>query len=395
MSGNISPSGTSTGAIVASISKSHPDYWYSWTRDSALTMDVLTILQEFVDEHPELNINVQSKSQWDSYFSDYAQFSFKNQHTRTKSQDIDDSNLGEPKFNVDGSAYDRPWGRPQNDGPALRSYAMIKYLQASGRKTDWYSSDKESIIKKDCEYVSQKLNAPSFDLWEEVLGMHFYNAVVYDKALEACSEIATAYSDPGAASWYTKQRQIAQQHIRNHMNGDYIIQTYDKRGGANKPSNLDIATVLAILHTSVQPGDSVYASHPKVLATVVKLQKAFYNVYPLNNNPEKIKEAEENNLGTAYGRYPEDMYNGYDSSGNANPWFLATASVGEYFYLLVSEYTDLKKVEVNNANKEFFSNTLNLPLENGVYDQSHPLFKAVLKQLFNLGDKQIRRMLVI
>ncbi|RQM05013.1 hypothetical protein DH86_00003734, partial [Scytalidium sp. 3C] len=35
--------------------------------------------------------------------------------------------LGEPKFNVDLSAFTGSWGRPQRDGPALRATALITY----------------------------------------------------------------------------------------------------------------------------------------------------------------------------------------------------------------------------------------------------------------------------
>lgn len=35
--------------------------------------------------------------------------------------------LGEPKFNVDKTAFTGAWGRPQRDGPALRATAMIAY----------------------------------------------------------------------------------------------------------------------------------------------------------------------------------------------------------------------------------------------------------------------------
>lgn len=37
--------------------------------------------------------------------------------------------LGEPKFNVDESAYTGSWGRPQRDGPALRATALIDFGQ--------------------------------------------------------------------------------------------------------------------------------------------------------------------------------------------------------------------------------------------------------------------------
>lgn len=35
--------------------------------------------------------------------------------------------LGEPKFNVDMTAFTGAWGRPQRDGPALRATALIAY----------------------------------------------------------------------------------------------------------------------------------------------------------------------------------------------------------------------------------------------------------------------------
>lgn len=37
--------------------------------------------------------------------------------------------LGEPKFNVDETAFTGPWGRPQRDGPALRATALIDFGQ--------------------------------------------------------------------------------------------------------------------------------------------------------------------------------------------------------------------------------------------------------------------------
>lgn len=36
--------------------------------------------------------------------------------------------LGEPKFMVNGLVYPFPWGRPQNDGPALRILSLGRIL---------------------------------------------------------------------------------------------------------------------------------------------------------------------------------------------------------------------------------------------------------------------------
>jgi glucoamylase len=35
--------------------------------------------------------------------------------------------LGEPKFNIDETAFTGAWGRPQRDGPALRATALIDF----------------------------------------------------------------------------------------------------------------------------------------------------------------------------------------------------------------------------------------------------------------------------
>lgn len=43
------------------------------------------------------------------------------------SGDLGSGGLGEPKFNVDETAFTGAWGRPQRDGPALRATAMIAY----------------------------------------------------------------------------------------------------------------------------------------------------------------------------------------------------------------------------------------------------------------------------
>ena len=37
----------------------------------------------------------------------------------------DGTGLGEPKFNVDETAFTGSWGRPQRDGPALRATTLI------------------------------------------------------------------------------------------------------------------------------------------------------------------------------------------------------------------------------------------------------------------------------
>lgn len=87
---NINPPGTSRGFFAASLSTYKPDYFYTWTRDSALVARVIAAL-------PDTNLTV---------LTDYVDFQIKAQVTPTVCHC-----LGEPKFNTDGSGYTGSWGR--------------------------------------------------------------------------------------------------------------------------------------------------------------------------------------------------------------------------------------------------------------------------------------------
>ena len=76
------------------------------------------------------------------------------------------SGLGEPKINIDCTPFNGEWGRPQNDGPALRGIMMLKIIDIFKFN---YDIDKliRPIIIKDIEYLLQNYDKVSFDLWEE------------------------------------------------------------------------------------------------------------------------------------------------------------------------------------------------------------------------------------
>ena len=40
----------------------------------------------------------------------------------------DGTGLGEPKFEINQTAFKGSWGRPQRDGPALRAIALMSYI---------------------------------------------------------------------------------------------------------------------------------------------------------------------------------------------------------------------------------------------------------------------------
>lgn len=157
--------GAAAGFVVASPSKANPDCksiislfclivnthheadFYTWTRDSALTLKM--IVDEFLLGATELQ----------PYIEDYLHAQAVLQTVTNPSGTLLPSGkgLGEPKYNVDGTRYNGNWGRPQRDGPALRAIALITYsnwLVANGQvaraKTVVWP-----IISNDLSYVGQ------------------------------------------------------------------------------------------------------------------------------------------------------------------------------------------------------------------------------------------------
>ena len=152
--------GAFPGIVVAAPSTLNPNYFYTWTRDSALTFTML------IDEL------VLGNNSFQYLIDDYVRAQAILQTIANPSGTLYPAGLGlgEPKFYTNESRFDGDWGRPQRDGPALRSIALMNYcnyLLGKGqmsmvKNTIW------PIILNDLKYVGQYWNQTGYDLWEEV-----------------------------------------------------------------------------------------------------------------------------------------------------------------------------------------------------------------------------------
>ena len=325
---NISPPGTAPGVVVASPSRVNPNYYYHWVRDSGLVMDTVVKLYQGATSTNE-------RTHYFQMLSDYVSFSRGNQLTPNWS-----GGLGEPKFNVDGSAYNFSWGRPQNDSPGIRATALIHFAnqlinegQIAWVQTRLYNPNQAggTVIKEDLEYVSQHWRESSFDLWEEVKGKHFYTKMVQRRSLIEGADLADRLGDIGARDWYRLQASQLENEIRKHWDDSrgYLVATLNPEAQRPfKPSGLDVAVVLGVLHGYAS--DGFYGpTSDQVLKSAAKIRAAFQNVYGINANL---------NVGTAIGRYPEDTYNGFTTAGEGNPWVLATNAFAELYYRAANEW---------------------------------------------------------
>lgn len=331
------------GAIVASPSKQNPNYYYDWIRDSAMAMGLVEDWFEFDHQNDHKKILIQYVS-WSEQIQQLVD--------PLPDQDI----LGEPKFHVDGKPFTESWGRPQNDGPALRALVLIRFAHQLLKQhdTDYvkkhlYNANLDpntmGVIKKDLEYVAHHWQHANFDLWEEIYGHHFFTTIVQQKALIEGALLAQELNDQAACDFYIKQALLLNQQLKKHADqgNQLITATLAPHPGPQKKLELDTSVVLAIL---MHPKNDVLSiNHSYVQHTIDALHHEFNEAFPINNNaPGAI----------LFGRYPGDTYDGYQSGGQGNPWFILTATMAEYYYTLAGQ------LKAGEFNKPLFNKYLRL-----------------------------------
>jgi glucoamylase len=310
------------GSVVASpVLASYdpdPDYFFHWYRDSSVVMDALRILYErgtLGDEAPQL-------------FAEFVQFSLAADQLDGRAlveqpqwrervrpdfvqylrQDTD-LNLahgerirGETRLNADGTLDISSWPRPQHDGIATRALTLMRWLKLPSLEAAVREAATR-LLKTDLHYTRRHWAEPSYDIWEEDLGTHYYTLCVAAAALgddPACPAIYRMLDD----FWDNAQ-------------GYYRSRTL--HSGAASPKQLDIAVILAAVHTDL-PGGRHSPGDPHLHATLDRLEELFAAQYAIN--AERPAGA-----GPAMGRYATDVY----YSGGA--YYFSTLGAAEFCYL--------------------------------------------------------------
>lgn len=376
------------GVIVASPSKIAPNYYYQWTRDSALTIRTLIhYLQDFQLNNTEYQLLVEQYI-WNNYHlqrlpNNSGQFKYGN-----------DGGLGEPKFLVDNSQFNLNWGRPQNDGPGLRVTSIINFLDlhpnflTNLNETFIY----HEIIKPDLIYVLNNWAKSSFDLWEEINSLHFFTSNVQLKGLFDGLKFAEKLensTDPAFLQDLRKGYNNLKAFIEDFYvtpKTNYVIES--PQLFPHKRSGLDAAVLLGSIHShDMNEYDDFIPfniNHNSIINHLVALINDMKTRYPINKN-----YINNNWVAVGLGRYPEDVYDGYATS-EGNPWFISTATAAELIFKLVYKLSqDKKDLVITNNNKEFYSLVINsdeLNADFTILPYESKEFKQLLKGLLHLSD---------
>ena len=285
------------GSVVASpvlgAYDPEPDYFFHWFRDSAVVMDALRMLFEMrvvgseaidtladfirfsrlLEERRVTRSNV--TPEFHKYLRDEADF------MRITSDNV----AGETRVNPDGTLDVSKWARPQHDGPALRALALMRWKRTATLDAG-LDAELTRLLRADLAYTRKHWREPSFDLWEEESGRHYYTLRVAAAALQESGDRA------GAAE---------------------ILRELDAL-----PEDLDIAMILGVIHAGGDgPAHTVH--DPRLHAVLDELDAAFTKAYPINQQRAADR-------GPALGRYIGDVY--YDGGA----WYVATLAAAEFCF---------------------------------------------------------------
>lgn len=367
---NIGPAGkcvpgAHSGLVIAGPGKENPDYFYTWSRDSALTFKSLVDI--FVNDYdPSLQALIEDYVTSQAYL----------QTLSNPSGDLSSgAGLGEPKFNADRTPFTASWGRPQRDGPALRATTMIAYSQwliengysSTASETVW------PIIRNDLSYIAQYWNETGFDLWEEVEGSSYFTISSQYRALVEGSTLAARLGKK-CESCETQAPQILcfLQSFWDPHRGYMLANINDKSGR----SAIDSNTILASIHQfdsafgcdrlTMQPCSDLALSNHKIVTD------SFRPVYAVNS---------EIPLGRAVsvGRYPEDVYY------NGNPWYLATFAAAEQLYDAIYTWEKYQVINVTDISIGFFRDLIPT-IRTGTYTEASSVYHQIIDATFSYAD---------
>lgn len=364
------------GGIVASPDKKTPvgggTYYYDWMRDGALSMRAFMELHDF--DLNSIQNNMQSYVQW-----------------ILNSQNQNDP-LGfdiriEPKFNLpNGDVFQGGWGRPQTDGPGLRSTTLILYalkLIENGQKDYvakylWTGDANKyhgGAIKYDLDWLVQGVNqvVKSFDLWEDLSAEDFFwNKINWRRAFVLGAQLAEKMGDHNTQQIYVKCSGDLATALQNHWNstGEFIFQAPERP--------IDGAVIIG-LNQGYSDDDFLPPIDVKIAKTVLAYNELFCEIFPINQ-----KDTDNGVPGVMYGRYAGDVYQ------NGNPWQLISANLATLFYR-ASEYiySNLGSFKVvNDEEFQAWQTALNLETSSSFLDDRD---RALAQSFLSAGDAVLKR----
>lgn len=329
---------TKPGITIASPS-TNPPYQYHWIRDAALSIRV------FIDLYQKT-----SEEKYFIHILNYIEAESQIQSLNTL------TGLGEPKIKINGTSFNDPWGRPQNDGPALRCINLIRIVNIIKNKYPEITTKTiYPMIQKDVEYILMKYNEISFDLWEEIKGWHFYTRMVQLKCLKDYISMNVKLLDFEINDRYNQLLN----NLKHHISDNGIISSFDEHGNISKFD--DASILLAYLHISFDKDIIKEVPLKYALKNATNLVKYFQKKY-ISNSCYMI------------GRYFKDKYY------NGHTWIICSLGLVQFW-----KYLNINTEERDTILNKILSIDANLDLSEQ-YDIDNDFQLSAKKLTWNYSE---------
>lgn len=329
------------GAVVASpVLASYdpdPDYFFHWFRDSAVVIDALRLLLE------EGGVDAQAAQ---THFADFLTFSLGLQaldgrapvaagdwRARVapdfmkflRSEEELATVRGaavwaDTRVNPDGTLDISRWNRPQHDGAPLTALTLLRWARVGcPAPAPVQESQRSTLIRRLLDFTFERWARPSYDIWEEELGLHYYTLRVAAAALDRGSSWLETQQEPEAAQQYREAAQTILRRLDEFWLDDAgFYRSRVLASGERSAKELDIAVILAAIHAGAGVGPHSVAD-PRMHATLARLDALFDQRYAINRGRPPQR-------GAAMGRYADDVY----YSGGA--YYFSTLGAAEFCY---------------------------------------------------------------
>jgi glucoamylase len=327
------------------------------------------LIERFIDGDSSLQHKI------DDYVSSQAKI----QTLTNPSGGPDTGGLGEPRYNVDQTAFTSVWGRPQHDGPALRATALTIYanwLIANGEQSKAVTNV-WPVIEKDLAYTFRYWNQTGFDLWEETIGSSFFTISAIHRALVEGADLAKSLGK--SCSGCTEAAPQVLCFLNTFWTGQYIksdINLNSENGRTGKNAN----SILSSIHTfdpaaactdaTFQPCSS------RALANHKAVTDSFRSAFGINNGISKGQAV-------AVGRYAEDQYY------KGNPWYLTTLAAAEQLYAATSQWDRQGSITIDSVSLPFFQDLLP-SIATGTYAEDSSTYGDIGDTVLHYADGYIR-----
>jgi glucoamylase len=312
-----------------------PDYFFHWFRDSAVVMDAIRLLFEAGDlgtqavtqfgDFVRFSLDLQAldgrkiieTTAWRAQVTpDFVQYLRKDKELGAVHGD---SVVAETRVNPDGTLDISSWTRPQHDGAPLRALSVLRWVRLHSCATELRALVSK-LVRSDLAFTFAHWREPSFDIWEEESGQHYYTLCVSAAALREGADWLDEAGEPALARTYRAEAEV----ILRVLDGYWLPEAGHYRSrvlasGQQSTKELDIAVILAAIH-ALGDGLTHTVRDPHMHATLQRLEDLFDSAYPINHNRPADRAP-------AMGRYRGDVY----FSGGA--YYFSTLGAAQFCYL--------------------------------------------------------------